>query len=117
MIEVLDYIKFCFIDFIDSGSSLVKIDVDVESHSIYGLDIVLPEPLSFTYLRVGYSNLSTIGDYHSIDSYIDNERDVLNSYENIKSCLDRVSIRYPDLVFFIKKNSSFDMWIYFVIKN
>ena len=94
---IVEYIKDCFVDLIDDGCK-IEIDScekDGKSYDVLNITIKMPKIFTFTYRKKSPYNFEE--SMYSIDTYTDYYSKLNNIYEEIKTSLDKVSIKYPDL--------------------
>jgi len=94
---IVEYIKDCFVEFIDDGCEIEvsSCERDGESYDVLSITIKLPKIFTFTYRKKPPYNFED--SLYSMDVYTDYSNKLNNTYEEIKTCLDKVSIKYPDL--------------------
>lgn len=84
-----DFIDECFIDFIDDGAEVEYDDAD-DGDYIYNISIVLP--------NVKYTNsVFSLEIGNTIKDRINYANELLDFYENIDYCLNRVISRFPTI--------------------
>ena len=84
-----EFINECFIDFIDDGAEVEHGDVE-DGDYLYFIAIMLP--------RVSFENsVCTVKISNEIKDRIDYSKELLDFYEKIDDCTNRVIGRYPSI--------------------
>jgi hypothetical protein len=107
-----EYIKDCFIEFIDDPKKYdLDEDGDVREHSVeYSLGINCPD--------------LTLNHQYNIDDFIKYSEELANFYKEIESSIDKVKIKYPDVVVKLDHDNYVDrgeltgtkfVWVRFIV--
>ncbi len=100
-----NYIKLVFIDFIDEGSEFKFISADENDfeEGVNEVSIIITLPI-LEHKSEGGHDLWSEGD---IDIFLNNAKEVVERYEDIKSCINKVLDKYPNIKHVITKEADF----------
>lgn len=80
--EELDYIKSCFVDYIDNG----KVSINVTEYDTIELDFQLPS----------LKREKTTSNWESITDYINYHNNIANYLKDIEECVEKVNMKYTE---------------------
>ena len=100
-----DYIKLVFVDFIDEGSEFVFVHADENDfeEGVNTCSIIITLPILEHKGERGH-DLWNEGD---IDLFLNNTKEIVERYEDIKSCINKVLDTYPNIRHEITKEADF----------
>lgn len=114
---IKDYIKDCFIEFYDKfgeGEDGVFVE-DFSDIDVFSIEMTIDEPKDIfkkRNLRNYYKN-SNDSDYLQLDDIIEHGKDIVEFYEEIKYCIEKVKInyKYMDIKFEREQDADDDSYI------
>ncbi len=92
----IEYIKNCFIEFIDKGA-MFECNYDDDDPRLDQFDVFIPEP-DTPNTNISYFKSKRIFD-DIIKSNINKAKVILDHWLDIENCIDKIKLKYPKLNF------------------